>query len=159
MDTMDPATEKRLSEMDNPDKIRVLVVDDHILYRWGVMGALSQEKSLEIVDEASDGVEAVVKTRSLKPDVVLMDLQMPGCNGLVATRRIQEEFPDTKILINTDSDTHADLLLALREGAKGYILKSEHPVVLIEAIKNVMHGGMTVSSSVGSDIWKGSEAG
>ena len=145
--------------MGNPDKIRVLLVDDHILYRWGVMGALSQEKSLEVVDEASDGVEAVVKARSLKPDVVLMDLHMPGCDGLEATRKLQEELPDTKILINTVSDTHADLLRALREGAKGYILKSERPEALIQAIKNVMHGGMTVSPSVSSDLWNGSEAG
>ena len=78
----------------NMDRIRVMIVDDHLKYRMALLAALSQEPSLEIVEEASDGNEAVEKAKAVHPDVILMDLHMPECNGDEATRRLQEEVPE-----------------------------------------------------------------
>ena len=76
--------------------VRVLIADDHIPYRWAILEELSGYPAVEVVEEASDGNEAVEKAKALRPDVVLMDLNMPNCSGLDATRRLQDEVPETK---------------------------------------------------------------
>ncbi len=103
--------------------MRVLVVDDRPLVRDGIVSLL-RARHLEVVGEASDGGEALALARELRPDVILMDIRMPGVGGLEATRRIKAELPDIKIVILTVSDEDADLFEAIKSGADGYLLKS-----------------------------------
>ena len=98
-------------------KIRVLIADDNIQYPWALIEALSATGELQVQDEASNGNEAVEKALALKPQVVLMDLHMPECDGVEATRPIQEETPDVKVLVNTVSEKENDLIDALKAGA------------------------------------------
>lgn len=125
----------------NMERIRVLLVDDHLKYRMALLVALAQEPSLEIVGEASDGNEAVEKAKALHPDVVLMDLHMPECNGDEATKRLQAELPGTNVVINTISDQESDLVNALKCGARGYLLKNEDPEMVVQAMHYVARGG------------------
>ena len=127
------------------DKIKVLIVDDNIQYRWGLMETLITEETLEIVEEASDGDEAVEKALALRPDVVLMDLHMPNSNGVEATRRLRAEAPDINTLMNTVSEHEEDLFEALKAGARGYLLKNEKPDMIIQAIHYTAKGGMILS--------------
>ena len=133
-------------------KIRVLIADDNIQYRWALIEALSSTDTLQVLDEASNGNEAVEKALALKPQVVLMDLHMPECNGVEATRRIQEETPDVKVLVNTVSEKEKDLVDALKAGARGYMLKSENPEMIAEAITYVARGGIIVSPSMAATL-------
>jgi len=103
--------------------MRVLLADDHPLFRQG-LESLLRSRSIEVVGEASDGTGAVALTRALRPDVVLMDLSMPGVGGLEATRLIKAEMPDVKVVILTVSEADADLFEAIRSGAHGYLVKS-----------------------------------
>ena len=123
------------------------------------MEVLGREESLEVVGEASDGDEAVEKARALRPHLVLMDLQMPRCNGVEATRRLQAEMPETRILILTVSDKEADLSEAIKAGARGYILKDEEPAQLVQAIQYVAHGGFMVSPPMATKLLKEMKAG
>ena len=136
------------------ERIRVVIVDDSVQYRWALLAALTEDTALEIVEEASDGHEAVEKVRSVRPDVVLTDLQMPNCSGLEATRLLQAEMPEVKILINTVSDKEADLISALRAGARGYLLKGEDAVFVGQAIKYVARGGIIVSPAMAAKLVK-----
>ena len=116
------------------DRIKVLLVDDNIRLRWALMAALVKEPSLEIVEEASDGNEAVEKAKARKPQVVLMDLPMPDCDGVEATRQLQTAMPDINILMFTVSEAETDLVNALQAGARGYLLKNEKPEQIVQAI-------------------------
>jgi len=133
-------------------KIRVLIADDNIQYRWALIEALSSTDTFQVLDEASNGNEAVEKAIALKPQVVLMDLHMPECNGVEATRRLQAEMPDVKVLVNTVSEKEKDLVDALKAGAKGYMLKSENPEMIAEAILYVAQGGIIVSPSMAATL-------
>jgi len=134
------------------DRIKVLVVDDSIQFRWALMEALVHEESLEIVDEASDGDEAEEKARVLKPNVVLMDLYMPNRNGVETTRQLQAEMPDINILMLTVSESEADLVDALKAGARGYLLKNESQEQIVQAIHYVARGGLLVSPSMATKL-------
>src|SRR5579884_3792477 len=103
--------------------MRVLVADDHALFRDGIVSLLLA-RDIEVVAEAGDGEETVAQTRALRPDVVLMDIKMPGLNGIEATRLIKAELPDTKIVILTAFDDDDSLFEAIKSGADGYILKN-----------------------------------
>ena len=127
------------------DSIRVLVVDDHALFRRGIVAVLATEESLEVVGEASDGLEAIEKARETVPDVILMDLNMPRCSGLEAIQALQTEMPQVNILVLTVSDNEADLFAAMKFGANGYILKNTEPEELIHAIFHIAQGGVIVS--------------
>lgn len=133
-------------------KIRVLIADDNIQYRWALIEALSSTDTFQVLDEASNGNEAVEKAIALKPQVVLMDLHMPECNGVEATRRLQAEAPDVKVLVNTVSEKEKDLVDALKAGARGYMLKSENPEMIAEAITYVARGGIIVSPSMAATL-------
>ncbi len=130
------------------DRIKLLIVDDHTIFRMGLRDALSERETLEIVGEASDGNEAVEKARALKPHLVLMDLWMPNCTGVEATRRLQAEMPEVNILVLTISDRDEDLFGAIKAGARGYLLKNEEPEQLAYAIQHVASGGAIVSASL-----------
>ena len=127
------------------DTVKVLVVDDHTLFRRGIAAVLANQESLEVVGEAVDGLEAIEKTKKIVPDVVLMDLNMPRCSGLEAIQALQTEMPQVNVLVLTVSDKEADLFAAVKFGARGYILKNTEPEELIHAIFQIAQGGVIVS--------------
>ena len=127
------------------DPVKVLVVDDHALFRRGIDAVLADQENLEVVGEALDGLEAIEKAKKLAPDVILMDLNMPNCNGLEATQALQTEMPQVNVLVLTVSDKESDLFAAVKFGAKGYILKNTEPEELIQAIFHIAHGGVIIS--------------
>jgi two-component system nitrate/nitrite response regulator NarL len=122
------------------EPIRVLLADDHTLFRQGLRHLLADHPRLKIVGEASSADEAVKQAQQLKPDVVLMDLHMPGGGGIEATRILRAEMPDVGVLILTVSENEEDLLAALRAGAKGYILKTSDFDQLLRSLDTVAAG-------------------
>ncbi|ELS33997.1 MULTISPECIES: response regulator [Pseudanabaena] len=130
-------------------KIRVLLVDDHPFIRRALTISLGDEVSLEIVGEAENGKLAIEQVERLKPDVVLMDVQMPVMDGVEATRQICDRAPDSKILILTIDDTEEYISQALKYGASGYILKNTPPEELAFAIQAVYRGYMHLDLTLG----------
>jgi len=125
--------------------IRVLAVDDHPLLREGIAALLADETEVVLVGEAADGREAVEQFRKLRPDVTLMDLQMPHLNGVEATMAIRAEFPDSRIVVLTTYTGDVQVPLALKAGASGYLLKSGIRTELLSTIRAV-HAGRKVLS-------------
>lgn len=123
-----------------PEKIRVLLVDDHTILRDGIRLLLSSQEDIEVVGEAGDGEEAIVKARGLKPDVILMDISLPKVNGIEATKMIKAERPEAKILILTMHEDEEYVLPLLAAGASGYILKKTASSELISALRAVAEG-------------------
>jgi DNA-binding NarL/FixJ family response regulator len=128
--------------------IRVLLADDHPVVRTGLTGMLAGEAGLEIVGEAGSGEEAVAMARALRPDVILMDLRMPGGDGVTATRRIRAELPATAVLVLTTFDTDADILRAVEAGAAGYLLKDLPRADLAAAIRAAARGETVLAPAV-----------
>lgn len=122
------------------NKIKVLLVDDHAIIRDGIRALLSLEDDIDIVGEASDGKEAVEKTRDLSPEVVVMDIVMPGMDGLEATRRITKRHHKTRVLVLTQYDNRQNILSAIKAGSAGYIPKSAMSSELVSAIRTVYNG-------------------
>ncbi|MGD6844215.1 response regulator [Bacillus infantis] len=121
-------------------KVRVLVADDHHVVRRGLIFFLKTQQEIEIAGEAKDGLEAVEQTGRLKPDIVLMDLDMPNMNGVEATRLIKQKHPETKVLMLTSFSDQDHVIPALEAGASGYQLKDIEPDELVKAIIQVMKG-------------------
>lgn len=130
------------------DAIRVLLVDDQALMRMGFAMVLDAEADLEVVGEAGDGASALTQVRALAPHVVLMDVRMPGMNGIDATARITAEFPDVRVLVLTTFDLDEYAFAALRAGASGFLLKDAEPAALTAAIRTVALGDAVVSPRV-----------
>ena len=126
-----------------PDPIRVLVVDDHALFRRGLEMVLTEEPDIELVGEASDGAEAVEKAGEALPDVVLMDIRMPKSSGIEACRAMKEVSPSAKIVMLTISDEEEDLFEAIRAGASGYLLK-DIPYDEVADVVRAVHGGQSL---------------
>lgn len=122
------------------EPIRVVVVDDHTLMRQGTVGLLQSQADIEVVGEASAGREGIDRVAELEPDVVLMDIAMPGISGLDATREINSRFPDVKVLILTMHDRDDYLFEALRAGASGYVLKGADVQELLAAVRAARRG-------------------
>jgi DNA-binding NarL/FixJ family response regulator len=133
-------------------KIRVLLVDDHSFIRRALKISLGDETSLEIVGEAENGQVAITQVELLKPDVVLMDVQMPHLDGVEATKQICDRFPTTKVLILTVDDTEEYISQALKFGASGYILKNTLPEELSFAIQAVYRGYMHLDLNLGRKV-------
>jgi two-component system, NarL family, response regulator len=131
--------------------IRILAVDDHPLLRKGIAAVVNAELDLKLVAEASNGEEAIEKFRIHRPDVTLMDLQMPGLNGIEAMNRILSEFPDARIIVLTTYNGDAQVLRALRAGARAYILKG-HDRELLETIHLVMDGRKRIPPEVAAEL-------
>jgi DNA-binding NarL/FixJ family response regulator len=131
--------------MTNDPRIRVLVVDDHALFRKGIVSLLSGEDGFEVVGEAEDGLRALEKARELVPDLILMDVSMPRCNGPEATRRIKENLPDVKIVMLTALEEDENLFEAVRSGAQGYLLKKIEPPAFFANLRGVMLGEGSIS--------------
>jgi DNA-binding NarL/FixJ family response regulator len=125
------------------DPIRVLIVDDHALFRRGLEMVLAEEADIDLVGEASDGAEAVQKAGEALPDVVLMDIRMPRSSGIEACRAMKEIAPSTKIVMLTISDEEADLFEAIRAGASGYLLK-DIPYDEVADVVRAVHGGQSL---------------
>jgi DNA-binding NarL/FixJ family response regulator len=131
-------------------KYRVLLVDDHSLFRDGLANILNNQPDFEVVGEANDGLEAVVMARKLKPNLILMDVSMPGCDGLEATSRIKRELPDVVIVMLTVRDEDENLFQAIRNGAQGYLLKSIRSRDMVEMARGAMRGETAITPSLGS---------
>ncbi|MFN3974475.1 MAG: response regulator [Dehalococcoidia bacterium] len=123
---------------------RVLVVDDHALFRDGI-ASLLRARGYEVVGEASNGLEAVQKARQLRPDLILMDIRMPGMDGLEATRIIKAELPEVRVVILTVSEDEEDLFEAIKSGAQGYLLKKLKSEVFFDLIGGVTEGEAPIS--------------
>jgi DNA-binding NarL/FixJ family response regulator len=134
------------------DAIRVLIVDDHALFRRGLQMVLEQEPDINVVGEAGDGQEAVEKAGETMPDVVLMDVRMPKRGGIEATKAIKELMPHIKILMLTISDEEADLYDAIKAGATGYLLKEVSIEEVGSAIRSVQTGQSLISPSMASKL-------
>jgi DNA-binding NarL/FixJ family response regulator len=128
--------------------IRVLLADDQALLRMGFRLVLEAEEDLEVVGEAADGEHAVRQAVALRPDVVLMDVRMPGTNGIAATERVVEEVPGCRVIILTTFDLDEYAFAALRAGASGFLLKDTHPRELVTAIRTVATGDAVISPRV-----------
>ena len=133
-------------------KIRIMLVDDHQLFREGVANILKGQSDFDVVGEASDGVEAVMMARGLQPDLILMDIKMPGYDGVEATKRILEDRPKTLIVMLTMSDRDERLYEALNNGAQGYLLKSIRSQELLERLRGVMRGEAVFSPEISSHV-------
>jgi two-component system NarL family response regulator len=143
-----PVADKILDD----DAIKVLVVDDHALFRRGLEMVLDGEPDIDVVGEASDGHEAVERAEKTLPDVVLMDVRMPKRSGIEATRAIKDVLPSTKILMLTISDEEADLYEAIKAGASGYLLKEISIEEVADAVRQVHAGQSLISPSMASKL-------
>ncbi len=126
---------------------RVLIVDDHPLTR-DALAALLAQQGFDVVGEAEDGAGAISEAASLKPDIVLLDLTMPGMDGLTALPRIREVAPESEVVVLTASDTEENLLAAIRAGASGYLLKTEPPEQIAAFLRGVARGDAALSGVV-----------
>jgi DNA-binding NarL/FixJ family response regulator len=130
------------------ERIRVLVADDHPVFRYGMRALLSAEPDTEPVGEATDGQEAVARALELRPDVILMDFDMPGMNGIEATRQILEASPHTSILMVTMSEDDESVVAAVRAGARGYVLKDAEGEETLRAIRAAAGGDAIFSPTI-----------
>src|SRR5690606_14837766 len=128
--------------------IKVLIADDHVFYREGVRAFLHNTTDIEVVDEAGNGDEAIAKTKELEPAVILMDLTMPGTNGIEATRRIHEMDPNIGVLVLTMFDDDDSVFAAMRAGARGYLLKDADKEEVVRAIVAAARGEAIFSPAI-----------
>jgi two-component system NarL family response regulator len=137
---------------DRSEPIRVLIADDHALFRRGLSMVLESEPDIEVVAEAQDGEEVIAKAEEIVPDVLLMDVRMPKLSGIEATRAIRESVPSAKIVMLTVSDEEDDLFDAIKAGANGYLLKEISIEEVADAIRAVTQGQSLISPSMASKL-------
>ncbi|MDI2130246.1 response regulator transcription factor [Yinghuangia seranimata] len=135
-----------------PAVIRLLLADDHPVVREGLAGMLTNEPDLEVVGAAEDGAAAVALAAELRPDVVLMDLRMPGTDGVTATGRITRELPGVRVLILTTYDTDTDIVRAVEAGAAGYLLKDTPRAELAAAVRAAARGETVLAPPVAAKL-------
>jgi len=132
--------------------MRILLVDDHALFRKGMAALLKNRKKIQVVGEAGDGLEALEVARETLPDVILMDIQMPRCDGLEAIRLIKREMPHVKIIMLTVSDDNQHLFKAIKSGAQGYLLKNLEPQQLYDFLDSISRGEAPLSGIIAAKI-------
>jgi two-component system NarL family response regulator len=147
-----PQGAHRSSSAEGGEPIRVLVADDHVLFRRGLEMVLQQEGGIDVVGEAGDGLEAVMRAAELLPDVILMDVRMPRSSGIEACLSIKERVPSSKIVMLTISDEETDLFEAIRAGANGYLLKDVPGEEIAAGIRAVHNGQSLISPSMASKL-------
>jgi DNA-binding NarL/FixJ family response regulator/class 3 adenylate cyclase len=135
-----PSLRKNLLKDSSMDTIRLLIADDHALFREGLRALFSALPDIEVVGEAADGATAITQVDACKPDVVLMDINMPGVNGIEATRRILSDHPQLGVIMVTMLEDDASVFAAMRAGARGYVLKGAHHDEILQAIRAVAAG-------------------
>jgi DNA-binding NarL/FixJ family response regulator len=135
-----------------PNLIRILAVDDHPIFRQGIVGLLADQADMQLVAEASNGREAIRQFRAHHPDVTLMDLQMPEMNGLDATIAIRGDFPEARIIVLTTYSGDVQVLRALKAGARGYLLKNLLHKELLETIRAVHAGKKALSPEASFEV-------
>jgi len=128
--------------------IRILLIDDHTLFRSGIRALLQRQADFEIVDEAADGVEGIKRAKQHRPDVILLDLNMPGLSGLEALQLLVEDLPDSAVVMLTVSEEAEELATALRSGARGYLLKNIETEALTSAIRRAAAGEPVISEAM-----------
>ncbi len=133
---------------------KVLIVDDHSLFRQGVRNTIEREEEFEVVGEAEDGTEALAKARELKPDLILMDINMPHSNGLEAVSAIKRELPGVKIIMLTVHDQDENLFEAIKGGAEGFLSRNVRVKVLLDSLRGVMKGEAAISGPIAKKILK-----
>lgn len=133
-------------------KIKVLLAEDHTIVRQGLSALLGSESDMEVVGEASDGLEAIEMAKKVIPDVVLMDIAMRNLNGIEATRKIKKLFPHTKVLVLTMYDNEECIFQILKAGASGYLIKDSAMTDLISAIRTIYHGDSYLSPSISKKV-------
>jgi DNA-binding NarL/FixJ family response regulator len=130
------------------EPIRVCIADDHTVVRQGLRVFLSSQPDLQVIGEAGDGTEAVAMARALRPDIVLIDLMMPGTDGFEATRQIRQHCPDTTVVVLTSFSTEGHVLRALRAGALSYLLKDADAVEIAQAVRKAARGEPVIAHAV-----------
>lgn len=130
-------------------KIRVMLADDHSLFREGLAGILNAQPDFQVVGEADDGLAAIVMAEELAPDLIVMDISMPGCDGVEATGRIKQVLPDVHIVMLTVRDEDEKLFEAIRNGAQGYLLKSIRSRDLVALLRGAVRGDAAISPGLG----------
>lgn len=135
--------------------IRVLLVDDHTLFRNGIKALLRRHKEFEVVGEAGDGLEGVKRAKSLEPDVVLLDIHMPGVSGKEAVRLIREEAPGCQVVMLTVSEDAEDLIEAVQAGARGYLLKNIETDFLLESLRRAARGESVMAAQMTGKLLAG----
>jgi DNA-binding NarL/FixJ family response regulator len=136
------------------ENIRVLIVDDHPIVRQGVRSVLANHADIEVVGEADCSVSLFANIVALNPHIILLDIRMPGQNGIEITQRLKREYPDVKVILLTTYDNEEFLFGALRAGAEGYLLKSASNEVLASAIRQVGHGERLLSPALVSKVMR-----
>ena len=131
------------------EPIRVLLADDHHLFREGLANILDAQPDFRVVGEANDGLEVLIKARKLVPDLILMDIGMPGCDGVEATQRIKEELPDIVIVMLTVRNEDDKLFEAIKNGAQGYLLKSIRSRELLSMLRGAVRGEPAITPELG----------
>jgi len=135
-----------------PNSIRIMTVDDHPLLREGITALIKTQPDMEVVAEACDGEEAIAQFRLHRPDVTLMDMQMPNVNGTEAITRIRSEFPDAKIIVLSTYAGDVQILRAIKAGARGYLLKGNVRTELLEAIRTVHAGRKRIPPDIAAEL-------
>ncbi len=134
------------------DKIRILIADDHAVVRDGTRQILSQEDDMEVIAEASDGGEAIRLAGTMKPDVAIIDIAMPGIDGIEATRKIKSQYPEIAVLILSAYDDDQFVFSLLEAGAAGYLLKSVRGRELIDAVRQVYAGESVLHPAIARKV-------
>ena len=139
-------------KVDGKHKIRVMVVDDHFVVRMGLSGSINVEPDMAFIAEASTGEQAIAVYRQHRPDIVLMDLKLPGMSGIEATRAICQEFPGAAVIMLSTHDGEEDIYRSLQAGARTYLLKTAARNELIDTIRAVHAGERSISPAVGARL-------
>lgn len=134
------------------ERRRILIADDHALFREGLAALLNAQEDIEVVGEAGDGLEALGKTRALRPDLVLMDINMPNANGLDATLAIKQEIPGARVVMLTMLSDDDNLFGAIKGGAEGYLLKSVSAREMLESVRAVFRGEVALPPTLAARI-------